>query len=56
VLRRDRENEVVGGSDVSQDEGHVFDVGMGGDGLVGHLECAVCSLLTVIGCGREAED
>jgi len=56
VLRRDRENEVVGGSDVCQDEGWVFDVSMGGAGLVGHLECAVCSLLAVVGCSREAED
>jgi len=29
---------------------------MGGDGLVGHLECAVCGLLAVVGCGCEAED
>jgi len=56
VLRCDRENEVVGGSDVCQDEGRVFDVSMGGDGLVGHLEYAVCGLLTVVGSGREAED
>jgi len=56
MLRCNCENEVVGGSDVCQDEGRVFNVGMGGDGLVGHLECAVCGLLAVVGCGREAED
>jgi len=56
VLRCDRENKVVSGSNVCQDEGRVFDVGMGGDGLVGHLECAVWGLLVVVGCSREAED
>jgi len=34
----------------------VFDVGMGGDGLVDCLEGPVSSLLVVIGCGCEAED
>ena len=56
MLRCDRENEVVGGSDVCEDEGQVFDVSMGGGGLVGHLEWAVCGLLAVVGCGHEAED
>ena len=56
MLRCDHENEVVGGSDVCQDEGRVFNVSIGGDGLVGHLECTVCGLLAVVGCGREAED
>ena len=56
MLRCDRENDVVGSSDVCQDEGQVFDISMGGDGLVGLLECAVWSLLVVVGCGREAED
>jgi len=56
VLRRDREDEVVGSSNVCQDEGWVVDVGVGGDGLVGHLESAVCGLFAVVGCGCEAED
>ena len=55
-LRRNRKNEVVDGSDVCQDKGWVFDVGMGGDGLVDCLKCSVCSLLTVVGCSCEAED
>jgi len=56
VLMRNCENEVVGGSDLCQDEGRVFDVSMGGDGLVGHMECTVCGLLAVVGCSCEAED
>jgi len=55
VLRRDREDEVVGGSNVCQDEGRVVDVGISDD-LVGLLECAVCGLFAVVGCGCEAED
>ena len=56
MLRRDREDEVVGGSSVCQNEGRVDDVGVGGDCLVGHLECAICGLFAVVGCGCEAED
>jgi len=56
VLRRNREDKIVGGSNICQDEGWVDNVGMGSDGLVGHLECAVCGLFAVIGCGCDAED
>jgi len=54
-LRRNRKNEVIGGSDVCQDKGWVLDVGVGGNGLVDCLECPISSLLAVIGCGCEAE-
>ena len=56
MLRCDREDKVVDGSNVCQDERRVVDVGVGSDDLVGHLECVVCGLFAVIGCGCEAED
>jgi len=56
VLRCHCEDEIVGSSDISQDKGRAFDVSMGGDGLVDHLEGAVCGLLAVVGCGCKAED
>jgi len=56
VLRYDRKDEVVGGSDVCQDERWVFDIGVAGDGLVYHLEGTVCGFLAVVWCSRQVED
>jgi len=56
VLRHDRGDEVVGGSDVCQNERWVFNVRVGGDDLSYHLEGTVCSFLAVVWCSCQVDD
>jgi hypothetical protein len=56
MLGRDREDEVVCGSDVCQDERWVGDVGVVGNDLVDDLEGAVGSLPAVVWCRCQVKD